>query len=184
MWVADYFQGDNDPSTKISWIQHDVYSDALRIMVDGSLSHIRAAYSLMRYEYPDNLDRFRRFDHRTLQLAHDVIAAAWRYHCIKTEMPLFFHTDRISRTANRWLTWLQTEVSLWFDQPDIVRNLIIVLANQNIENGYRAEDLLTKALVKRFWSVPWKDFFIELILKDLPLPEIVTQTLEVQQLHG
>lgn len=165
MWVANYFHGDNDPSTKISWIQHDMYSDALRIIVDGSLSHIRAAYSLSGHSCSDNLSRFRKFDHRTLQLAHDVIAAAWRYHCLKNEMPLFFHTDQISSIANRWLTWLQTEVSLWFEQPDIVRNLVIVLANQNGEIGYRAEDLLTKALVERFRSVPWRDDLLELTNK-------------------
>lgn len=172
MWVADYFHGDNDPSTRISWIQNEVYKDALRIIVDGSLGHIRAAHSLVGSEHPDNLNRFGKFDHRTLQLAHDVIAAAWRYHCLITEMPLFFHTDRTTRIANKWLTWLQTEVNVWFDQPNIVRNLIIVLANQNVENGYRAEDLLTKALVQRFWIVPWQDFLLELADKSLPSPEI------------
>ncbi len=70
--------------------------------------------------------------------------------------------------------WLQTEVNVWFDQPTIVRNLIIVLANQNVENGYRAEDLLTKALVQRFWIVPWQDFLLELADKSIPSPEIRT----------
>jgi hypothetical protein len=99
-----------------------------------------------RSRLPKKWDREFQFDHPTLQLAHDLVAAAWRFDCLETELPLFFfQLDREVVIERKWRAWLQNELSLWRDQPAIVRNVTIVLGNQNVENGYHAEDLLTQS---------------------------------------
>ena len=173
MVVKDYFYGDNDPSFRVSWIQHDAYQEALRLIVCGCVEHIRSAFMLAFEDYPKKWDHSVKYDRRTLQLAHDVIAAAWRFECLKTELPLFFQTDHEDVIYFKWFAWLQNELSLWRDQAAIVRNVIIILGNQNVENGYRAEDLLTQALVRRYLNVPWHDRFLTLAYKEvLPLANL------------
>lgn len=173
MWVADYFDGDNDPSAKVSWIQHDAYREALRLIACACVEHMKSAFMLAFEDYPKKWDRSFKYDHRTLQLAHDVIAAAWRFECIKTELPLFFQTDHEDVIFRKWFAWLRSEVDLWSNQSAIVRNVIIILGDQNVENGYRAEDLLIQALVRRYLNVPWHDRFLALAYKEvLPLASL------------
>jgi hypothetical protein len=170
MWVTDYFHGDNDPSAKVSWIQHDAYHSSLRLIVSTCLNHMKSAFMLVGQDYPKKWDGVFQFDHRTLQLAHDLVAAAWRFECLQTEMPLFFQTDREVVIERKWRAWLKNELGLWRDQAAIVRNVTIVLDNQNVENGYRAEDLLTQALVRRFSAVDWHDWLLTIAYQKLPSP--------------
>jgi hypothetical protein len=182
MVVKDYFYGDNDPSSKVSWIQHDVYQSSLRLIVSACLNHMKSGFMMVGQDYPKKWDREIQFDHRTLQLAHDLVAAAWRFDCLETEMPLFFQTDREVVIERKWKAWLQNELYLWRDQPAIVRNVIIVLGNQNTENGYHAEDLLTQALVNRFDNVDWHDWFLTIAYgKFLPPATLEVSAFQRQQ---
>jgi hypothetical protein len=180
MWVTDYFHGDNDPSARVSLIQHDAYQSSLRLIVGACLNHMKAGFMLVGQHYPKKWDGVFQFDHRTLQLAHDLVAAAWRFECLQTEMPLFFQTDREVVIERKWKAWLKNELGLWRDQAAIVRNVTIVLGNQNVENGYRAEDLLTQALVHRFDNVDWHDWLLTIANGKLLPPA----TLEVTAFQG
>jgi len=174
MVIKDYFYGDNDPSFRVSLIQQDVYKSSLRLIVNECLDHMKAGFMLVGQDYPKKWDREFQFDHRTLQLAHDLVAAAWRFDCLETELPLFFRLDREVVIERKWRAWLQNELGLWRDQPAIVRNVIIVLGNQNVENGYHAEDLLTQALVRRFDNVDWHNWLLT-ITYDKLLPAAVLE---------
>ena len=180
MVVKDYFYGDNDPSFRVSLIQQDVYKSSLRLIVNACLDHMKAGFMLVGQDYPKKWDREFQFDHRTLQLAHDLVAAAWRFDCLETELPLFFQLDREVVIERKWRSWLQNELGLWRDEPAIVRNVIIVLGNQNVENGYHAEDLLTQALVRRFDNVDWHNWLLN-IRYDIALPPAILEVSAFQR---
>lgn len=55
-----------------------------------------------------------------------------------------------------WLSWLMMEMQKWkSEEPDFVRNMVIILQNQNEEVGYDAEDYLNYYLYERFSDIPW-----------------------------
>jgi hypothetical protein len=140
----------------------------LRLIAGACVEHMKSAFMLAFEDYPKEWGHSFKYDHRTLQLAHDVIAAAWRFECLKAELPLFFQTDHEDVISRKWLAWLRSEVDLWSNQPAIVRNVIIILGNQNVENGYRAEDRLTQALVRRYSNVDWHDRLLTIAYQKLP----------------
>jgi len=55
-----------------------------------------------------------------------------------------------------WLSWLAAEVSAWQRQPRLIALLMTILAEQNNERGYQAEDELAECLRRRFEDVPWR----------------------------
>ena len=173
MIVGTYFDADNDTTTAIAWIQHDVYWDALRIIVGACRDHVKSALLLLDQKWPKEWETDFSYDHRTLQVAHDFIAAAWRYR--EPKMPLFLQVTDKDLIASEWLSWLRREVDLWSDQPNIVRNIMTILGNQNVDVGYRAEDCLARALLLRYADVPWKQSWRSLAetssQSELPLTE-------------
>ena len=60
------------------WRQHDVYYQALRIIEGTCQEFIRFAHGLIG-EAGKGWVTIDRFDHRTLQASHDLLAAVWRY---------------------------------------------------------------------------------------------------------
>lgn len=55
-----------------------------------------------------------------------------------------------------WLRWLEAEMQSWIEAPHLVRMVQIILANQNEEKGYEAENALCRELISRFLTVPWR----------------------------
>lgn len=156
MWVADYFDGDNDPSARISWIQHETYQESFSVIKQTCLRHMKCASMIVGQDEMCIPDRSGKIDHRTLQLAHDMVAAAWRFECLKNELPLFFQTETDVHIWRKWFGWLRQETLDWWNEPAIVRNVITIIDNQNVERGYHAEDLLSIALRDRYSNVPWR----------------------------
>lgn len=94
------------------------------------------------------------FDHRTLELAHDLIAAAWRFKNDSRQESLPF-PEAIPPPEALWLKWLQAETSAWIGAPKLVRSVQLILTNQNKPIGYLAESHLSLGIMDRFDSVPW-----------------------------
>ena len=74
---SGYFADDED--IEAQWEQHDVYDEALSIIVSACNRHTNFARSLLEDSYHPTWGTIDHYDHRTLQNAHDLLAAAWRF---------------------------------------------------------------------------------------------------------
>ena len=155
MWVCSKYRGDTD--SVAMWEQHDVYVRALRVIVDGGVTHMIRAARLLGQSVPARWLMPTDLDHRTVQEAHDILAAAWRWQSDCRQLRLPFRDERLRPVPvpQAWLAWLRAEVERWVDEPAIVQSLMLVLAQQNTDAGYRGEQRLETLLKLRFCDVPW-----------------------------
>ena len=155
MIVACFFDGDDDQQT--AWEQHGVYVDALQLIVGGCRAHVTFATTLLDLPWPKCWPASGSFDHRTLQRAHDLLAAAWRFRTDVAQPPLPFDGRPASADdrMGAWLDWLRADLSAWQQQPRLIALVMTILAEQNTEAGYLAEDELAASLQRRFDDVPW-----------------------------
>ncbi|MGB3408800.1 MAG: hypothetical protein WBA67_15050 [Jannaschia sp.] len=147
---------DDDDADDLRTVQEDVYGTALRVIVtlcNSASGRFRPDPEETR---PTDWGKVERFDHRTLQNAHDLLAAAWRYRRKITLAP-----DRSfwpsQPPSSNWLSWLQAEIGAWQEQPHLVRGVLRILSHQNVKKGYAAEARLALDIMARFDRVPWHD---------------------------
>lgn len=158
MIVASMFEGDADMA--VAGKQHDVYRDALGLMIDTANRITRCAKYLLSDTQHETWGEITAVDHRALQEAHDLLAAAWRFrhHTKQLEMPLDLDSQWRATTPleHQWLSWLRRELETWVWSPDLVRHVQIILAHTNQAIGYVSESELCLALMDRFGDVPWQ----------------------------
>ena len=156
MIVACYFDGDDDAKT--AWEQHDVYWDALRLIVERCRDHVNFAIILLELQWPERWATDFSCDHRTLQRAHDLLAATWRFRTNSIQLALPFDGKRAGakERMQTWFSWLRAELSAWQQQPQLIALVMTILAEQNCEPGSQAEDELAALLQRRFADVPWR----------------------------
>ncbi|WP_420722796.1 hypothetical protein [Hwanghaeella sp. LZ110] len=157
MIVGTYYEGDDD--MEVAWKQHDVYDQGVRTIIDSCNSLARFAKMLLDDKSHDEWGTIERIDHRTIQPAHDLLAAAWRFrHDLRqSELRLERQPDTLVPPTheNLWLRWLRAEIESWVWSPSLVRYVQLILTNQNQPIGYTAESKLALALIERFSEVPW-----------------------------
>ena len=78
MWVNSHFPGDGEIDMYIHRLQHNVYGEALSIIAKGCERHTEWANAILGYWDWERISTDK-FDHRTLQDAHDILAAVWRF---------------------------------------------------------------------------------------------------------
>lgn len=156
MIVGCLFDGDED--TRTSWEQHDVYQTALDLIVSGCRDHVTFAVTLLELPWPERWPMDGPYDHRTLQHAHDILAAAWRHRTDSIQLSLPFDGIPCStaKQMNAWLAWLKAEVGLWHQQPRLIGQVMTILAVPNTEPGHQAEEQLVALLRERFSAIPWR----------------------------
>ncbi len=162
MIVAPCF---DDDSVEVAWLQHDVYGQALDIIVRECRDSARQAAAILGLASPPCVEGDLTYDHRTLQDAHDLLAAAWRYRANAAQRELDFKQDVPARDTDlmdRWLRWLTDEVRSWRDPPTLapndavlVRSVILILQNQATPIRRQYEENLLAGLAWRFSDVPW-----------------------------
>lgn len=150
MIVGDFFPDDN---LDIAWRQHDVYRQALKILVTQTNRFARMARSVLQDDDYAQWGQVVRFDHRTLQSAHDLLAAVWRWAHINPKLGADEPTSHTIEGA--WLMWLTDEVGSWIDEPEFIRLFQIILSNQNEDIGYAAEAELCIRVMDKFDYVAW-----------------------------
>ena len=162
--VATRFDGDDD--MHIQWLQHDVYGQALAIIADTCQRYEHFARAVLGDDQ-GGWEPIRSFDHRTLQHAHDILAAAWRFkHVLRLrqmKLPVDRKNEGEPAFINHWLTWLQEEVDSWIAAPYRVRLVVKILANQNEPAGYKAETDLSWDLLMGYYDVPWEQSLINAV---------------------
>jgi hypothetical protein len=152
--VAPLFEGDADEG--LMAMQHDSYHSAISRLLDA---HNRFAHFIAAVT-GDGVFTWAAItscDHRTLQDAHDILAAAWRYRTDIRQPPLPIQRDSATYDlATTWLKWLHAELEGWFEAPYLVRQLHEVLSRQNTPLGDAAEVRMAYTLIfDRFPDVPW-----------------------------
>ncbi len=162
MLVASIFKGDED--MEVAWLQHGVYYEAWDLIQRKCQALARFAHSYSGGD-PEECEYVTEFDHRTLQHAHDIIAAVWRSERLPSVKQLKMHTGGHNATdpdfVGDWLNWLESEVESWIESPTLVRLVIQILRNQNTHVGYKAERELERTLFWRFSNVPWRPNLID-----------------------
>lgn len=154
MWVLPRFDGDVD--MEVADKQHDVYGHALWIIVRKCNLYAEFARSLLDDDDHPEWGTVESFDHRTLQGAHDLLAAAWRFRndFRESEMP-FMDKNSLDEVQELWLDWLRHEISKWLHRPERVRWVQLILTNQNKPPGHLAEVQLALNIINGFSDVPW-----------------------------
>lgn len=155
MIVSAFFEGDAD--LEIAKGQHDVYDEALGIIISTTNHFARIAIALLDDRGHQGWGQITRCDDRSLQAAHDLLAAVWRFKNAPRQSNLSLNNIEDGATPEKvWLNWLRYELSSWIDHPSLVRFVQLILANQNQPLGYEAESRLCIAIMDKFSSIPWR----------------------------
>ena len=154
MWVVPRFDGDVD--MEVANKQHDVYGQALGIIVRQCNLYAEFARRVLDDADHSKWGTVESLDHRTLQGAHDLLAAVWRFRndFRQSELP-FVDKNFLDEVQQLWLDWLRHEISNWLHRPKRVRWVQLILTNQNKPLGYIAEAQLALNIINGFSDVPW-----------------------------
>ena len=154
MIIARLFTGDAD--MEVASKQHDVYGQALWIIVSKCHRYTEFARSLLNDADHSEWGTVERFDHRVLQHGHDLLAAVWRFRN-DFQQPVLPFVDKksLDELQTLWLGWLRHEIAGWIDYPHRVRLVQLILTNQNELPGYIAEAQLSLDIINWFTEVPW-----------------------------
>jgi hypothetical protein len=151
MIVGSRFPGDDDHHTM--GLQHDCYGEALVIMHRTVFEALIGAYTLLAIAPPEKVLSAARqsFDHRTVQAAHDHLAAYWRAQTGRTYPSLPLAETEDQDTISSWLAWLQVTTSQWPRcDVSLAQMFSAAIVHANTPEGYRAEQGLASALATRY----------------------------------
>jgi hypothetical protein len=143
-----------EDSWEVATAQHEVYYEALEIIVKKCNQYAIFARRVIQSELFQSWGSIYRYDHRTLQHQHDLLATVWRYRTQASQLRLDCDEDERS-VQIRWLDWLTAEVDSWIERPDWVRFVQIILENQNTPLGQRTETLMSLQIMDYFLDIPW-----------------------------
>ena len=153
MWIVPIFDGDD---MKVAGQQHDVYSEALWIIVRQCNLHAEFARRVLDDADHPEWGTVESFDHRTLQHAHDLLAAVWRFRNDFQQAVLpFVDKKSLDEVQTLWLDWLRNEIAKWIYYPHLVRSVQLILTNQNELAGDMAESQLCCDIIEKFPDVQW-----------------------------
>ena len=164
MIIGDYFQGDDNQY--VQDLQHDYYGKAL-VKIFKWCRH-RYISSVRDLDLPtviqNKVSCMNGFDHRTLQLFHDFIAASFRYYNAKELEPVipFPGEDEAKRVIKLWSCYLEEELQRLSDTHNgLVRSVIEAVSCPNPNPiGIKAEDRLAYIMVNDsrydFLNSEWK----------------------------
>ncbi len=156
MWVGPVFEGDNNKT--LMMVQHDIYHrlvwDLYNFSANKYLNDIKYTFV-----YPDFVPIIRTkesFDHRVLQVAHDIIAAYYRFILVPTHdaiiVPEDFDLKKYYEAA--WKEYYLQEVAILSTIDEIAEAIVISVAYQNTDRGYEAEDKRNRLLWSRYSNMP------------------------------
>lgn len=153
MIVCEYFEGDD---IDFAWKQHDVYAEAIDIILQNCAHQIRNACVVTGID-PFEFASFGSLDHRTIQHTHDLLAAVFRFGVEPPNEQLdLFKTKNYVKSTGEWLKWLTFETRNWHNQPKILFYFRELSKFQNEERGLVAEAGIAKEIKEYFRVVPWK----------------------------
>lgn len=156
MIVGTCFPGDDNDALK--WVQHDAYGPVLHYWFERSRTRYLDAERLLntRTALGERIAAIDSFDHRSVQDAHDVMAAHFRRD-IFTPQPDLFAPEAPRTTAymaDQWWEFVRKEVASLVNEPTITRLFLEACVRQRDSLGTGANAALTDALRARYDILP------------------------------
>jgi len=153
---TSYPSDDND---QLKDVQHELYWQLVpRLFAVARAELLRADEILdAKVLIAEKARAIERLDHRVLQDAHDIMAAAFRYgHDDGGQLRLLeTEADRAERYRAAWLEWFETELEALAKMPRFVRSTVQAVVLANTELGYAAERDVGELLVSRYGFQQW-----------------------------
>lgn len=154
MIVNCNFKGDNNEALK--WDQHDNYQKSLANIFSAAKSALIQADAIIGSNLPivEKVLPISSFDHRVLQNAHDIIAAAYRYKNDDGGQLRLFVGPK-SLYSDLWSNWLTQELEALIVYPQFVQSIIESVVFSNTKQGYLAEEKLRNILFTHYSYIEW-----------------------------
>ena len=152
MMVMPEFAGDDNRT--LMDIQHSAYGEMVSRLFVAPRNRYLAAATLLQVE--DKLSNKLRvmdgFDHRTLQLAHDRIAAYFRFHSPNSSQLLLGEQEsaHAQRLREGWRDFFSAEVEDLTLDDEFTRAICAATAFGNSDAGIAAEQWLDQFLRHRY----------------------------------
>lgn len=155
MHIGRRFEGDENMA--LQRVQADTYS--------GTYNHVGSLYGICRNRFRDSarlmdltselieaVNSAFLFDHRTLQEAHDIIAAYYRYAVDKGQPDLNFEGSDCGRVMlESWVAWFRSELEILVQFDSFTRNVCIAAVFPNPDKrGESAEEALSRFLDEHY----------------------------------
>jgi len=146
------FDGDNND--KLLNVQHDAYWDLVAWLFETARRRYLEAARLLRAE--DDLTKAVQekttFDHRTLQDAHDLIAAHYRFtHDDGGQLRIGEDADGYRlRLRKAWDGFFRSEVRALVQDDEIALAMVKATVYENQKDGYSAESRVECLLNERY----------------------------------
>lgn len=157
MIVCRVYESDNNELLKRT--QHDEYMHIVgRIFHSARSTLVKAdatlETNLLIAERARSVDGF---DHRVLQDAHDIMAAAFRHlHDDGGQLGLFENAEtQCTSYLTKWTAWLDNQLVELVQCPQFVRSAVECVLFSNAEMGYMAENRLCDFLLTYYGAGDW-----------------------------
>lgn len=167
MFVGPTFSEDQDRD--LMWVQHDLWfkingawfeEDSLAMGASFYMfSCARKAVMFLTETNPlffperEGLSTVSSFDHRVLQVPHELLASFYRWRIQTVRPPAFSAAlaDYRAYLLDSWKTYLRHEVAhITFGRLDIAEQIVRAVIFQNTEKGYVAEERIIAELDQRY----------------------------------
>lgn len=148
MMAGSVFNGDDN--RQLMALQHEMYMDSVAVLFSNAKELYLVAEKLIGVdtELGRLVSPVTGFDHRTLQTAHDIMAAQFRF--ITPYRPLLPNEYESKELGKAWRDWLVTEVNSLITDPRFTQAVLVATGCKNTDRGYAAEKELRKLLLARY----------------------------------
>jgi hypothetical protein len=152
MIVGTEFPGDDNKT--LMDVQHALYWELLRWLLVAPRDRYLSASCLLRMEndLSQQLRTMTGFDHRTLQAAHDIIAAYFRFSWPDSAQLLLDEQEDAYRLrlGDAWRNFFKEEVKALTTDDEFTRAICTATAFGNKEAGLAAEAWVEQYLKERY----------------------------------
>lgn len=157
MIVFNVYEHDTNEVLKLA--QHDCYGGKVAHMFAQAQRRFIQADMILQTNLPiiKEIHPIDRIDHRVLQDAHDIIAAAYRYDCDDGGQLNLFRQDKNSREDHirKWTQWYESKITELLENPAFVRFVVLAVLHTNTKTGYEFEHRLCDFLICHFSMGDW-----------------------------
>lgn len=158
---------DNDCNKVLKRVQHDEYMRSIVSIFNVAKTALVRADAIIGSDLliVEEARAVTTFDHRVLQDAHDIIAAAYRYQYDDGgQLHLFDESgaQRI-RYLRQWTQWLADQLLELTGYPQFVRSVVECVIFSNTEMGYMAENRVCDILLTHYSAGDWAfpDYYLK-----------------------
>lgn len=153
MIVSSKFKNDNNERTM--WLQHDRYALlVVELFKTARRKYLSAEIMLdVVTDLGSIVKSIDGFDHRTLQEAHDIIAASFRLNYVDQLDPELPFPDQESdevRVTRLWCDYYYKEIDLLTDIPQFTKSVLRAVAFPNTDTNDEAEDAIKEILTTQY----------------------------------